>query len=239
MSSREFSPGLSAALGAVRLTLAHQPPAFRRDGQSVLSVEVEPPGAVIGRHVRADVVLGGGDDVQFVSNFHLLVQPSGGIWVARDNGSSHGTTAHAPSRGQVTLRPQQPLPLVDGMWLELAGVARMSVALIPLDDVLPTLPPRGTTVHIPAWISDPDQQELADLLTEPRRRGTASRITADDVGAQLHWSSSKAHRVRRALAEHREVARHLDGDGQVSFVMLAGALALAFPYLIEPRPDGA
>jgi len=237
MSLREISPGLRAALGAVRLTLANQPPTFRRDGRSVLSLEIEPPGALIGRHKRADVVLEGGR-AQYVSNFHLLIQPSGGIWVARDNGSTHGTTAHEPSRGRVVLRPQQPLPLVDGMSLELAGVVRLNVTLVPPADVLPTAPPDGgRSVRIPAWIPDPDQQELADLLTEPRRRGRAARITAEDVGAQLHWSASKAHRVRRALASHPEVARHLDGDGQVSFVRLGDAVALAFPYLIEPRPE--
>jgi len=233
----EFSVGMRAALGTVRLALLNQPPAFLRDGRSALVAEVDPPGAVIGRSSRADVVLGGGDQSRYLSNYHLLIQPAGGIWVVRDNGSRHGTTANEPSRGRVTLRAQQPLPLVSGMTLELAGVVRMRVELVRgAEPEIATFQPDGQpSPSVPGWISDPFQQELADLLTEPRRRGTAARLTAEDVAAALGWSQSKAHRVRRALAEHRDVVQHIDTDGQVSFVMLADAVALAFPYLTEPR----
>jgi len=238
MPSRESSTGLRAALGVVRLTLMNQPPAFRRDGRSSLTVDIEPPGAVVGRHERADVMLCGGDDELYVSNFHLLIEPSGGLWVARDNGSTHGTVAHERTRGRVALRPHQPLPLVDGMEIELAGVARVRVALVALGDVVPTLPPRGgAAAGAPAWIVDADQRELAELLTAPRRRGRTERVAAEDVAQALHCSATKAHNVRRALARHREVERHLDADAHVTFLMLADALALAFPYLVEPRSD--
>ena len=103
----------------------------------------------------------------------------------------------------------------------------------------PRFKPRaGRAKPAPGWISDPNQQELAEVLTEPRRRGTATNLTAEDVARRLHWSESKAHRVRRALASHRDVAQFLlSTDGQITFVVLADAVALAFPYLIERRPE--
>ena len=132
------------------------------------------------------------------------------MWVARDNDSRHGTTASEPSRGRVTLRAQQPLPLVNGMTLELAKVVRLKVELIHVEAELPTFQAEGREGQAaPGWISDPNQQELAEVLTEPRRRGTATNLTAEDVARRLHWSESKAHRVRRALASHRDVAQFL------------------------------
>lgn len=235
MAANARTAGLLASVGKLELELLYPPPHFVRDGRAHTTATITADGAMIGRNAAADIVIGGGSNSDYVSNFHVFIgySTTSGVWTARDNDSTWGTTADRDER-HVDLSPGLSLPIGDGVVLTLArnvaiGVTHRRPTLERTRDAT------GGGRPSPSWIAHPDEQRLAEFLVQFAREGRpAGRISADDIKNATGLTGGTAARRRRALAAYPEVQRLVPTAVQeVTFVMLAELLPRAFPYLLD------
>lgn len=217
----------------------------RRPGEEDLHptvVEVATGGATVGSGSSADHRLVGAG-AELVSRRHFLLRPVAWQWTVTDC-SKNGLWEAAVTNGSEGWRQMPkgfPLPASAGTRLGFGKgiVLRLELERSPGEGGTTATAdrrdgPRAERVH-------PDELEkVASALLAPRRAGIVGRPQVDELLRTLEMNSSTFYRNLDRLARLPEVAvllersQHAHGAGRSEAV--AEALAIAFPYLLAPRP---
>lgn len=207
------------------------------------AVDVVSGGATVGRGGDADHRLVGAG-TRRVSKRHFHLRPAAWQWTVTDcskNGLWEAIAVDG-SDGWRRMPKGFPLPVTAGMRLGFGTgiVVKLELKRVPGEAGATSTDdreggPRAERVH-------PDELErVASALLAPRRAGTVGRPQVDELLRTLDMASSAFYRSLDRLAALPEVAvlldrsQHAHGAGRSEAI--ADALAVAFPYLLAPRPE--
>jgi hypothetical protein len=233
----ETTPGLLALLGRVRLKIVRGDARFAVGDQHLVDVEVGERGALVGRGVEADIRLVG-EDTPSVSRRHLVVRPADWQWVVFDISTKGTWEVAGDGRSWHRLTPSSAIPLTPGMDLrlgkrlvlrfELERHPTIGTTTAPGEDVAGAAAQR---VH-PAGLEDFARALLALRRTNPM---VTAIPPVTQIAADFGVARSTVDRKLDDLRELPEVDRLEPGPRSQD---LADALAVAFPYLAAPAPEG-
>ena len=229
--------GLHRALGRLQLT-ATGPERFLVGGKSEIAVEIDPPGALIGRDEDADVVIS--DEGVRVSRRHCVVEATGAGWVIRDWGSKHGTALRVRGEGRMPLPQHLPWVLRSGMSVILAGVVELKVTILGASPRGKETAAAGASPLAPPLLSDAELR-LAIAFTKPFRELPPRHDHApiEELMEELGYSRRSIYVKLGKLAELPAVRAKIGGQSEERRRMreLAAALTQLYPGLADPSTD--
>jgi len=234
--------GIEALAGWLRLKIVGGDARFGvfsgNEEAGLLTCEIRPPGATIGRGQDADHRLKG-PSTEGLSRRHLLLQPAGRQWIVLDC-SKNGTWEAVETDGKRDWRrlPRDlPIPAVADMRLALGTGLELKV------EVVRTPSEGGTTATddgapplLAERIPTDELEQIARALLAPRGSGTVTIPPIGELTRRFHMSRATLNRRVEALGDLPQVKPLLDGkprteQGRRRSQDVADALAIAFPYL--------